>query len=42
MIDKKPVSWLSSFDQVVFGGLRTGARRLQADREAKFKNKYGS
>ncbi len=41
MSDKKPVSWGSSFDHVVFWGLRTGARRLQADREAKFENKYG-
>ncbi len=41
MSDKKPESWGSSFDHVVFGGIRTGARRLQADREAKFENKYG-
>ena len=41
MSDKKPESWGSSFDHVVFGGFRTGARRLQTDREAKFKNKYG-
>ncbi len=41
MSDKKPVSWGSSFDHVVFGGLRTGGRRIQADCEAKFENKYG-
>ena len=41
MSDKKPESWGSSFDHVVFGGVRAGARRLQADREAKFENKYG-
>ncbi len=36
---EKPVSWWSSFDHVV-PGARMGARRLQADREAKFDNKY--
>ena len=41
MSDKKPESWGSSFDHVAFAGIRTGARRLQADREAKFENKYG-
>ena len=40
MSDKKPESWGSSFDQVVFGGTRSGAPRLQADHEAKFQNKY--
>ncbi len=40
MSDKKPESWESSFDHVVLGA-RAGAWRLQADREAKFENKYG-
>ncbi len=41
MSDKKPESWGSSFDHVVLGSARSsGARRLQADREAKFENKY--
>ncbi len=40
MSDKKPESWGSSFDQVVLGA-RKRACRLQADREAKFDNKYG-
>ncbi len=39
MSDKKPESWGSSFDHVVLGA-RAGARRLQADREDKFENKY--
>ncbi len=37
---EKPVSWWSSFDHVV-PGARKGARRLLADREAKFDNKFG-
>ncbi len=37
----KKVSWGSSFEHVVLGGTRSGAHRLQADREAKFENKYG-
>ena len=41
MSDKKPELWGSSFDHVVFGGIRAGARRLQAEREAKLENKYG-
>ena len=41
MSDKKPESWGSSFDHVVFWGVCAGARMLQADREAKFENKYG-
>ena len=41
MSDNKKVSWGSSFEHVVFGGPRSGARRLQADLEAKFENKYG-
>ena len=40
MSDNKKVSWGSSFEHVVFGGPRSGARRLQADLEAKFENKY--
>ncbi len=40
MSDEKPKSWWSSFDHVV-PGTRKGARRLQANREAKFDNKYG-
>ncbi len=37
---EKPVLWWSSFDHVV-PGVRKVTRRLQADREAKFNNKYG-
>ena len=40
MSDKKSETWWSSFDQVVTGS-RKGARRLEADRETKFDNKYG-
>ncbi len=40
MSDRKPESWWSSFDHVL-PGTRKGAQRLQADREAKFDNKYG-
>ncbi len=40
MSDKKYESWGSSFDHAVLGA-RKGARRPQADREAKFENKYG-
>ncbi len=40
MSDRKPESWWSSFDHVMPGTLK-GAHRLQAEREAKFDNKYG-
>ncbi len=40
MSDKKYESWGSSFDHAVLGAHK-GARRPQADREAKFENKYG-
>ncbi len=36
MSENKPLTWWESFDHVVMG-----ARRLQADREAKFDNPYG-
>ena len=41
MSDRKPESWWGSFDHMVRGSRTKGARCLQADREAKFKNKYG-
>ncbi len=41
MSNKKPDLWGSSFDHVVFSSARAGERRLQADRQVKFENKYG-
>ncbi len=41
MSDKKSKTWWTSFDHVVPGSRPQGVRRLQADREAKFENRYG-
>ncbi len=41
MSDKKSKTWWTSFDHVVPDSRPQGVRRLQADRDAKFENRYG-